>query len=88
MTSRNRSSTEGPTIVYDTEIPPHPFACNREARRMFFKSGQKHTAVPMEQLKNAGKGKDGKTIYFMGEERFIPPYLWRRVKQKPKAKRA
>lgn len=82
MESRLRGQRNGPTIIYDTDIPPHPYLCNRGARRMFTKSGMDHTKIPMTQLKRVNLGGDKKPIYFMGEERFIPPYLWKRVKQK------
>lgn len=81
MQSRSRTAADGPTVVYDTETPPHPYACNRAAKRFFKSTGQDHTAVPMGQLKRAGKDPAGKPIYFMGEERFVPPYLAPRVKR-------
>lgn len=82
MESRLRGHRDGPTVVYDSEIPPHPFTCNRAAHRQFSKSGRDHTKIEMKQLTTAGKDLDGKTIYFMGEERFTPPYIWKRVKAK------
>lgn len=80
MESRFKDTRSGPTVVYDQQMPPHAYACNRAARRSFRKSGIDHTAIPMTQLSRTGTKKD--PIYFMGEERFIPPYLWNRVKRK------